>query len=94
MSIAYPVTKKYVAKVAAITYFNPITVKVDYELIDPGEIEFVPGQFISLSVGSGLFRSYSICSHNNNKNMISITLTVGNAGAGANYVKSLKPGDT
>jgi ferredoxin-NADP reductase len=94
MPIVYPVTKKYTAKVAGITYLNSITVKVDYILVEPSEIEFVPGQFISLSVGSGLFRSYSLCSDYKNKNTVSIALTVGHAGAGANYVKSLKTGDT
>ena len=72
---------------------NAITVKADFDLVEPKEINFVPGQFISLSVGNGLFRSYSICSDHKEKNKMSIVLTVAHNGAGSNYVKTLKQGD-
>lgn len=90
----FPAPKKYTAHVISKTYLNSVTVQVEYELAEPTEISFVPGQFISLSVGAGMFRSYSIASSNLDTHHLTLILTVAHNGAGANYVKSLKPGDT
>jgi len=64
--------------------------KIDFSLINPSEISFLPGQFISIQVSDSTFRSYSICSNEDEKTKISIAVSVYHSGIGADFLKNLK----
>lgn len=66
---------------------------VDFELINPTEIHFRPGQFINLNVAENTFRSYSICSSPLLSNQITIVVSVDHDGVGTKYLKNIKIND-
>jgi ferredoxin-NADP reductase len=86
--------KRVTAKVTSIYILTRKVVQVDFEYIDPSEISFKPGQFFSLKVSDAKYRSYSIYSNYKNTKGFSIIAEIGHEGLGANYIKSLKIGDT
>ena len=90
----FPKPKRYLAEVSDLVYLNAKTLLLTFELEEPETIEFLPGQFINIDVGNGLYRAYSICSDADVKNKISVVLTVAHDGVGANFLKSRKVEDT
>lgn len=81
------------ARVKNKIFLNEKTVQVDFELMTPPSMPFLPGQFITLKVADAAFRAYSICSDSTKPNVITIVLTVVHDGLGSNYIKNLNVGD-
>lgn len=66
-----------------------------FELVEPNEIIFEAGQYVSLKISDkGDRRSYSIASTPDNKHGISLLAEIVPDGKGSNYLKSLVPGDS
>lgn len=61
---------------------------------NPRKFKFKAGQFINIQVANNTYRAYSICTNPNTVTSIGIIASVEHVGIGANYLKSLKMGDT
>lgn len=83
----------YISKVIKHELISPKIYLTTLELIEPEEIEFLAGQYISLDVGRGQRRSYSIASVPAIKNEIDLLVDVSPQGPGSEFFKNLKIGD-
>lgn len=63
------------------------------EILEPHRIEFKAGQYISLDIGEGERRSYSIASAPQMNHAVEICVDVTPEGKGSTYLKNLRPGD-
>ena len=75
------------------TQLNYKVYKYEFQMIEPREIEFLPGQFVLVKISETDKRSYSIYSDYKQKNKFSLAISIGHNGVGSNYFKSLKIGD-
>jgi ferredoxin-NADP reductase len=89
----YPLPKKYLATVSGNKYLNKSVIRLDLKLKEPDTIDFLPGQFISIKVGEGTFRAYSVCSDAEIKDRLSLVIAVSHEGVGSCYVRGLKIDD-
>lgn len=62
------------------------------ELRKPHELEFQAGQHVSMDVGGGERRSYSIASAPSMKHAVELCVDITPGGKGSEYLKNLKPG--
>lgn len=62
------------------------------ELREPHELEFQAGQYVSVEVGGGERRSYSIASAPSMKHAVELCVDITPGGKGSEYVKNLRPG--
>lgn len=72
--------------------------EIDFRLVDPKEITFKPGQFVSFEVLSPrlnkpVTRPYSIASPPSQRNVVTLLLNLVAGGPGSTYLFSLKEGD-
>ncbi|KKU56120.1 MAG: Benzoate 1,2-dioxygenase electron transfer protein [candidate division WWE3 bacterium GW2011_GWB1_47_11] len=79
----------YKATVLKKSWMSSRDILLTLTLVEPVEIDFTPGQFVSLKVDETAFRAYSICSSADNKSEISLLVSSFHNGLGANYVKNL-----
>ena len=77
--------QQFKGKVAEHILFNDKFQYLHVELIDPNQIEFTAGQYVSVAIGGGERRSYSIASEP--------SLDHAMQGKGATFLKNLRPGD-
>jgi Na+-transporting NADH:ubiquinone oxidoreductase subunit F len=84
--------KTRVAKIQDLTYDIKL---VDFELLDPKEMHFKPGQYAQLKVpGIDIIRAYSIASHPNEVNHIELIIRQVPKGLATTFVhKALEVGD-
>ena len=80
-------------KVVGNEWLNHKVVKVDFEVLEPTDFDFIAGQHVSLRIGEMQARPYSIFSNLSDKKHFSIVVSAGHHGLGANFLKNLKPGD-
>ena len=88
----------FTARVAAVRQLTHDVRQIDLELIDPPEIRFKAGQFISFEVpdrrtGRIVTRPYSIASGPNSVRTVSIVLNLVPHGPGSTYLFGLTTGD-
>lgn len=88
-----PIAQQYLGKVAEHTELNAKYHLLEIELVQPGTIEFLAGQYISIDVGDGVRRSYSIASAPAKNYALDLCVDITPGGKGTTYLKSLKPGD-
>lgn len=81
------------AKILTKSLLTDDVVRLKIKNLNPLEINFKPGQFINLKIEENTYRSYSIFKYDKNINAIEIAAKVSHSGPGANYIKSLGPGD-
>lgn len=86
--------QKFTTMVKNKVLLNQKVARLDLELLNPKEIYFQAGQFISLKVSETAYRSYSISSSMFEHNNLSIIVGIGHDGVGSNYVKNLQIEDT
>lgn len=87
---------------ARVKHFKQLTHdvrQIDLELMDPGEIRFKAGQFVSFDVtdartGRLVTRPYSIASSPGSPHLISLLLNLVPGGPGSTYLFGLREGDT
>ena len=90
--------QRFTARVAVVRQLTHDVRQVDFELIDPPEISFRAGQFISFEVpdlrtGRPVTRPYSIASGPNSVGTVSLVLNLVPHGPGSTYLFGLKVGD-
>ncbi|MBU2051598.1 MAG: FAD-binding oxidoreductase [Patescibacteria group bacterium] len=80
-------------KVADHILFNDKFQYLHIELTEPNQIEFTAGQYISVAIGGGERRSYSIASEPQLNHAVQLCVDVTPQGKGATFLKNLRPGD-
>lgn len=85
--------QKFEAVVTSKEWLSKKVLQLELDPVEPDVFEFTPGQFVSLYVGDGKYRAYSIWSDYKDEKRFSIVISAGHIGLGSNYVKGLKVGD-
>lgn len=85
--------QQFTAKVAEHILINEAFQYLHMELLEPYLIEFQAGQFLSIDIGGGERRSYSIASVPSMSHAVEICVDVTPNGKGSSFLKALKPGD-
>ncbi len=91
--------QRFTAKVIDIRQLTHDVRQIDLQLIEPAEIAFKAGQFVSFEVpdvrtGRTVTRPYSIASAPGSPHKISLLLNVVSGGPGSTYLFGLHEGDT
>lgn len=87
---------KYKARLSDKYYLseNQRFLLLKFELVEPNEIAFLAGQYVSLKVSEkGERRSYSIASTPDNTHGFSLLAEIVQGGLGSSYLQKLEPGD-
>lgn len=84
---------KYQAKVAKKEKLSAKIYLVSFDLVNPNQISFTPGQFVSLEFGSNLRRSYSIASSSSIHSSIDFLVDIAPGGPGSKFFENVKEGD-
>ncbi len=85
--------QNFTAKLADKVELNSKYVQLNFELILPNHMEFVAGQYISLSIANSLERrSYSIYSSPDNTHGFEVLLDITPQGIGSRYLNGLQFG--
>jgi len=85
--------KQFKAKVSEHILINDAFQYLHIELLKPHMIEFEAGQFVSIDIGGGERRSYSIASTPVMNHAVELCVDVTPGGKGSSFLKGLKPGD-
>jgi Na+-transporting NADH:ubiquinone oxidoreductase subunit F len=88
--------KEYRARVSLIRELTYDIKEVNFDLIEPEEIEQRPGQYIQIQAPSPegpVFRAYSISSAVYEKNKVQLIVRLVPGGIASTYIHSLKEGD-
>lgn len=90
--------QRFTAKVSAVRQLTHDVRQIDLRLIEPAEIRFRAGQFVSFDVpdartGRTVTRPYSIASPPSSIKTISLLLNLVPEGPGSNYLFGLREGD-
>jgi ferredoxin-NADP reductase len=91
MTIKFDTPKKILATVLEKNKLNDVDLEIIFETRE--NVSFLPGQFISVNCGNGMYRSYSISSSSMDKNKVGLIAAVGHEGVGSNYLKNISIGD-
>lgn len=86
--------QRYTAKVTNKILLSWKVTKLTLEVIEPTELMFEPGQFVSLKIEDSCYRAYSICSDPKITKSLSLIIETGHDGKGSNFTKALKVNDT
>lgn len=85
--------QQFKGRVAEHILLNDKYQYIDIELVEPHLMEFLAGQYVSIDVGGGERRSYSIASAPAMNHAIELCVDITPGGKGSSYLKNLKPGD-
>ena len=85
--------QSFQAKVAEHVELNKKYHLIKLELIEPHQLEFIAGQYVSISIGGGERRAYSIVSTPSIKHAVELLVDIEPGGKGSTFMKNLKPGD-
>jgi len=86
--------QQFQAKVSEMTKIGTTYIQFHFELSEPKNIRFQPGQYLLLNVpGTAQKKSYSITSSKDLDHAIEIVVNTAPQGEGTKYLQSLKPGD-
>jgi Na+-transporting NADH:ubiquinone oxidoreductase subunit F len=88
-----PKPQYYQAKVAEHIELNQKYHSLRLELVKPNQLEFAAGQYISIAIGGGERRAYSIASTPATGHAVDLLVDIEPAGKGSTYMKNLQPGD-
>ena len=88
-----PKPQKFSARLAEIKKISSKVYLERYELLEPKEIVFFPGQTVMLSITQGVNRSMSIASLPDEKNSILLVHDVGPMGPYSKWALAAKVGD-
>ena len=79
-------------RVKETSWLNHRVLQVVFELLEPKEISFIPGQHISVIIGD-VTRPYCLSSDCRVGGEIAISVSAAHEGLGSNFLRSLKVGD-
>ncbi len=88
--------KQYRSRVASVVTLTRDIKQLDFDLLDPTEIEQRPGQYVQIQAPSPegpVFRAYSISSPSYEKNRIQLNVRLVPGGVASTYLHGLKEGD-
>ena len=85
--------QSFQAKVAEHIELNKKYHSLRLELVDPHQLEFAAGQYISVAIGGAARRAYSIASTPATKHAVELLVDIEPGGKGSTFMKNLKPGD-
>lgn len=80
-------------KVKDIKWLTKKVINLEFDLVEPKELDFLPGQHIGIIVDDGISRPYCMNSDPRDAKSIGITVSAGHDGVGSNFLKNLKIGD-
>lgn len=83
--------QQFSAKVSEHEELNKKFHLVRLELVKPAVINFQAGQYLSLDIGGGERRAYSICSKPSENNRVELCVDLTPGGKGIIYLKNLQP---
>jgi ferredoxin-NADP reductase len=86
--------QRYISTISDIKKLNERIVEVTLRHVQPEQLSFLPGQFITVMVGERTYRTYSICSDYKDISSLKIIAAVGHEGVGANYLKNAQVGQS
>lgn len=87
--------QKFIARFEELELYNSRFAEFSFELIEPNELIFEAGQYVSLKVSPlGERRSYSMCSTPDVSNGFQTLIDLQPMGVGGHYLKNLTFGDT
>ena len=87
-------TQHYTAKLAEKIVYNPKFEQYAFELIQPNELQFQAGQYVSFAVSEqGHRRAWSICSSPVVSHRFEILIDPAPMGIGTQFLQKLQPGD-
>ena len=81
------------AEVAGIRWPRPEVIEVDLRMVEPPELDFEAGQWISVPFGPQTVRAWSMLSSPTRKRTITLSVDVAPGGMGSQWLRALKPGD-
>jgi len=81
------------AEVAAVRWPRPEVIEVDLSMIDPPELDFDAGQWISVPFGPKVVRAWTMLSTPTRKRPITLSVDVAPGGIGSEWLRGLKVGD-
>lgn len=85
--------QSFQAKVAEHIELNQKYQTIRLELVEPHRLEFTAGQYVSVAIGGGERRAYSITSTPALQHAVDLLVDIEPSGKGSNYMKNLKAGD-
>lgn len=88
--------QEFQARVTRREMKTPDTVEIAFELIEPAEMEYRPGQYVQIAIPGKkeeTWRAYSICTPPSSTNEIELLVRLIPGGLGSTYVHSLEVGD-
>lgn len=86
--------KQYRAKLEDSVQHNDKFFQYMFELVQPAEMPFIAGQYVSIKVSEkGERRSYSICSSPDISHGFELAVDISPGGLGCHYLQSMKYGD-
>ncbi len=80
------------AKVLTKSRLSDNVIRLKIKNIDPVEVEFTPGQFISLKIDETTYRSYSIYRYDTDIHAFEIAVSVYHEGPGPKFLKGISVG--
>lgn len=92
--ISLPKPQKFTSRLASITKVSSKVYLERFELVEPKEITFLPGQTVMLYIAPGVNRSMSIASPPSEKTSITLAHDVAPMGPYSKWALSAKPGDS
>jgi phenol/toluene 2-monooxygenase (NADH) P5/A5 len=81
------------SEVSAIRWPRPEVIEVDLRMVDPAELDFDAGQWISVPFGPKIVRAWSMLSTPARKRTLTLAVDVSPGGLGSQWLRGLKPGD-
>jgi ferredoxin-NADP reductase len=81
------------AEVTAIRWPCPEVIEVDLRMVEPPELDFDAGQWISVPFGPKVVRAWTILSTPARKRSITLSVDVTPGGIGSQWLRALKVGD-
>jgi phenol/toluene 2-monooxygenase (NADH) P5/A5 len=81
------------AAVAGIRWPRPEVIEVDLRMVEPPELDFDAGQWISVPFGPKTVRAWTILSSPTRRRTITLAVDVAPGGMGSQWLRALKPGD-
>jgi ferredoxin-NADP reductase len=81
------------AQVVAARQVAPDVIEVDLRMLEPEELGFEAGQWVSVPFGPKTVRAYSMASSPTRPRLITLSADVAPAGIGSRWIRELKEGD-
>ena len=81
------------AEVTAIRWPRPEVIEVDLRMVEPPELDFDAGQWISVPFGPKVVRAWTILSTPTRKRSITLSVDLAPGGIGSQWLRALKVGD-